>query len=422
MNGKRITTKTVGAALAGSGPYFLWDSDLKGFGLKVFPSGTKTFVIQYRTPSDGKTKRRTIGKFESPWSAKAARDEAARLLHLVGLGHDLSSRSHPKSTGDLPALFSDYSSQFLRLYAARNWAPRTIETHRSNIERWLIPILGKVRIDKIDRSHVTKVLDQIGNDKPALPRNLFVLMRTMFNWAVDRGDLEKSPMNGMRRPAAPPERHHILSDDEVIVVALVALKMGRIWGGLIHMLLWTGQRLREVAEADWSEFDQSNQLWTIPAARTKNRREHVVPLNDAACSTLSDVAGGKAWPASGFVFTHKAGIPVSGFSRMKRRLDMKIKSAGEGVRPWRLHDLRRTVATNMQRLGVRFEVTEAILNHVSTTQSGVASVYQRHDWAEEKREAMNSWGVKMMEPLDRWAVQKGFNSRELKRKTFEKTF
>lgn len=267
---------------------------------------------------------------------------------------------------------------------------------------------------------IAKVLDQIEPDKPALPRNLFVLMRTMFNWAVDRGDLEKSPMTGMKRPAAPPERHHILSDEEVIVVALVAFKMGRIWGGLIHMLLWTGQRLREVAEADWSEFDQKNQLWTIPAARTKNRREHVVPLNDAACSTLSDVAGGKAWPVSGFVFTHKAGNPVSGFSRMKRRLDVKIKSAGEVVRPWRLHDLRRTVATNMQRLGVRFEVTEAILNHVSTTQSGVASVYQRHDWAEEKREAMNSWGVKMMEPLDHWAVQKGFNRRTLKTKTFEK--
>ncbi len=402
MNGKKLTAKTVGAAQRGDKPYFLWDSDLKGFGLKVFPSGTKSFVVQYRAPSDGKTIRRTIGKFESPWSPKAARDEAARFLHLVGLGHDLSARGHSKSTDNLPDLFSDYASRFLRLYAARNWTPRTIETHRSNIERWLIPVLGKIRLDKIERSHVTKVLDQIGPDKPALPRNLFVLMRTMFNWAVDRGDLEKSPMTGMRRPSAPAERHHILSDDEVIAVALAAFQIGTIWGGLIHMLLWTGQRLREVAEADWSEFDQDKRVWTIPAARTKNRREHTVPLNRAACITLSEVAKSGAWPVSGYVFSHKAGRPVSGFSRMKRKLDKEVASTGENVRPWRLHDLRRTVATNMQRLGVRFEVTEAILNHVSITQSGVASVYQRHDWAEEKRAAMDAWGVKMTEPLKRW--------------------
>ncbi len=404
MKRKKLTAKTVGAARSADKPYFIWDSDLKGFGLKVFPSGTKTFVVQYRAMSDGKTIRRSIGKFESPWSPKSARDEAARLLHLVGLGHDLSARGHHKNSDDLPELFVDFSVRFLKLYAARNWSPRTIETHRSNIERWLNPILGKTRIDRIERSHVTKVLDQIEPDKPALPRNLFVLTRTMFNWAIDRGDLEKSPMAGMKRPAAPPERHHILSDEEVIVVALAALKMGKIWEGLIHMLLWTGQRLREVAEADWSEFDQVKQLWTIPAERTKNRREHVVPLNNAACSTLSEVAGTGAWSTSGFVFSHKAGKPVSGFSRMKRKLDLEVASIDENVRPWRLHDLRRTVATNMQRLGVRFEVTEAILNHVSLTQSGVASVYQRHDWGEEKREALDAWGVKMKESLDRWVA------------------
>lgn len=404
MDGKKLTAKTVSAARSATKPYFLWDPDLKGFGLKVFPSGTKTFVVQYRAPSDGKTKRRAIGKFESPWSPKAARDEAARLLHIVGLGNDLSARGLPQDTNDLPELFADYSSRFLRLYAARNWSPRTIETHQSNIERWLIPILGKTRIDKIQRSHVTQVLDQIGPDKPALPRNLFVLMRSMFNWAVDRGDLEKNPMTGMRRPAAPLERHHILSDEEVVVVALAALQMGTIWGGLIHMLLWTGQRLREVGEADWSEFDQDKQLWTIPAARTKNRREHSVPLNHSACSTLVEIAGDQVWPTAGYVFSHKAGRPVSGFSRMKRKLNRKVASIDETVRPWRLHDLRRTVATNMQRLGVRFEVTEAILNHVSVTQSGVASVYQRHDWAEEKRAAMEAWGVKMMEPLNQWAA------------------
>lgn len=402
MNEKRLTFRTVDAASARQQPYFLWDADLKGFGLKVFPSGTKTYVVQYRSPSSGKSKRRSIGKSGSPWTPKAARDEAARLLHTVGLGQDPFARPNIESVAERQQAFADFASRFINQYALRNWSPRTIKTHRSNIERWLNPVLGTLQIDEIQRVHITRVLDRLGSDKPALPRNVFVLMRTIFNWAVDRGDLEKSPLAGMKPPRPPAERHHILSDDELVVVALIAPRLGIIWGNLLHMLLSTGQRLREVAESGWSEFDRANKIWTIPAVRTKNGRGHLVPLNASAISSLNELASSDAWPASGFVFTHKLGRPVSGFSRMKRRLDAQIEAAGETVRPWRLHDLRRTVATNMQRLGVRFEVTEAILNHVSITQAGVASVYQRHDWADEKREALNKWSEKLLSALDHW--------------------
>lgn len=403
MHGKRLTARSVDAAKCQDKPYFLWDLDLKGFGLKVFPSGTKTFVVQYRSPNDGKSKRRSIGKLGSPWTAKDARDEASRILHVVGLGGDPVATAQTEIHSSQPAPFVDYANLFLSKYAALNWSERTTKTHQSNIERWLVPVIGKTRIDNITRSNITEVLDQVEPGKPALPRNLFVLMRTIFNWAVDRGDLQKSPMAGMKPPRPPAERHHILSDDEIIVVALAALKMGPIWGGMIHMLLLTGQRLREVSEAEWSEFDRETELWKIPGGRTKNGREQVVPLNLAARTTLDELAGNLVWPKTGFVFTHKPGRPVSGYSRMKRRLDGVIAKIEPSVRPWRLHDLRRTVATNMQRLGVRFEVTEAILNHVSTTQAGVASVYQRHDWAQEKRDALNAWGAKLMDALSSWS-------------------
>lgn len=263
-------------------------------------------------------------------------------------------------------------------------------------------MLGSLRLDEVRRIHITRVLDSVEPGKPALPRNLFVLMRTLFNWAVDRGELEKSPLNGMKPPKPPAERHHILSDHEVVVVTFAAMKLGTTWGNLIHLLLTTGQRLREVAEAEWSEFDRSNLLWTIPAGRTKNGREHSVPLNVGAVSSLNEVAGSSDWPVCGFVFSHKPGRPVSGFSRMKRRLDKQVSKEDGSVRPWRLHDLRRTVATNMQRLGVRFEVTEAILNHVSITQAGVASVYQRHDWAEEKRDALEKWSARLNAAVEEW--------------------
>lgn len=211
-------------------------------------------------------------------------------------------------------------------------------------------------------------------------------------------------MLGMKAPRTAPERHHILSDDELIVLAAAAPRLGPVWGNLLHLLILTGQRLREVAHADWSEFDRASGQWQIPRSRTKNSRDHVVPLNKAAITTLDECAGldgrvegNLAWPRFGLVFSHVPGKPIAGFSKAKKRLDTILSNSTEPVvRPWRLHDLRRTVATNMQRLGARFEVTEAILNHVSITQAGVASVYQRHDWLEEKRTALDAWGDKLL--------------------------
>ena len=121
-----------------------------------------------------------------------------------------------------------------------------------------------------------------------------------------------------------------------------------------------------------------------------------IPLSEIVVSELDGLAGGERWPRSGFVFTTTGRTAVSGFSKVKRRLD-EIVSKGMKleVPPWRLHDLRRTFATNMQRLGVRFEVTEALLNHTSGARSGIAGVYQRHDWGPEKKEAIRLWDARL---------------------------
>jgi integrase len=108
---------------------------------------------------------------------------------------------------------------------------------------------------------------------------------------------------------------------------------------------------------------------------------------------IDRLAGGADWPARGLVFSTNQRTPISGFSKAKNRVDEKMRALlGTELKPWRTHDLRRTVATGLQRLGVRFEVTEAVLNHVSGSKSGVAGVYQRHDWKEEKRSALEGWG------------------------------
>ncbi|MGB5777438.1 MAG: Arm DNA-binding domain-containing protein, partial [Allopontixanthobacter sediminis] len=141
MQGSKLTRKLVEAARPREREYFVWDRDLKGFGLKVTEAGSKSFVVQYRLGGRGfPAKRQTIGRDGSPWNATTARDEAERILHLVGLGQDPAAVASARRHSQLHGRFEQFAQTFLDSYAKRNWAPRTFDTHRSNVERWLIPV------------------------------------------------------------------------------------------------------------------------------------------------------------------------------------------------------------------------------------------------------------------------------------------
>lgn len=169
----------------------------------------------------------------------------------------------------------------------------------------------------------------------------------------------------------------------------------------MRLLIVTGARREEVAGLEWSELNRAAAMWALPTGRAKNNVAAQIPLTELAITELDTVAArvkkeGK-WPSTGFVFSTTDETSVSGYSRAKARLDKLVAAlAAKGKEPifiqnWRFHDLRRTLATGLQRLGVRFEVTEAILNHVGSSKSGVAGIYQRHDWATEKRSALDAW-------------------------------
>jgi integrase len=196
----------------------------------------------------------------------------------------------------------------------------------------------------------------------------------------------------------------VLTNEELRLAWHAAEGLGYPFGPLVRLLLLTGQRREEVAGLRWQELNRGAAAWTLPRERAKNCKSHLVPLSQPAIGLLDGIARSAKWPRTGFVFTTTGATPVSGYSRAKRRLDEAMidllneedQDAEEevsAVPPWRLHDLRRTVATGLQRLGIRFEVTEAVLNHVSGVRSGVAGVYQRHDWAEEKRDALEKWAA-----------------------------
>jgi integrase len=160
-------------------------------------------------------------------------------------------------------------------------------------------------------------------------------------------------------------------------------------------LLLTGQRRSEVFEAKRHEFDLKASMWTIPPDKAKNGNAHLVHLSDPAKTIVDGILKeeGSDWlfPADG-----NADNPASGISRAVKRMREAMRAElGDDVAQWSLHDLRRTVATALQRLGIRFEVTEAVLNHVSGAKGGVAGVYQRHNWAEEKRTALDAWATEL---------------------------
>jgi integrase len=212
---------------------------------------------------------------------------------------------------------------------------------------------------------------------------------------VNRGDLERSPLDGVEPPPPVAARDRVLSDEELALAWKCSSKLGGPFSGFFKMLILTAQRREEVAGIDWSELDRTGRIWTLPGYRTKNGKPQLLPLSEPTFQVLDNIAVGPTWPRQGLVFSTTGTTPISGFSKAKLKLDTLMRenlAAGADLTPWRAHDIRRTVATGLQRLGVRFEVTEAVLNHLSGAKSGIAGVYQRHDWATEKREALEAWG------------------------------
>jgi integrase len=202
----------------------------------------------------------------------------------------------------------------------------------------------------------------------------------MFNWAIREGlEIPSNPVLGTNRPAEPKSRSRVLTDAEL--AKLWAACPDNYYGRIIKLLVLTAQRRDEVGGTQWGEIDACAKLWTIPAERTKNHREHSLPLSDAALALLPPPRN-RSW-----VFG-EGSQGFSGWSKSKIALDERAS-----LRDWRLHDLRRTAATVMaDRLGVLPHVVEAILNHVSGHKAGVAGVYNRAKYQTEMRDALERWG------------------------------
>jgi integrase len=385
----KVNKRTVDALQPGEGVGFLWDEDLKGFGVKITPAGALGYVYQYRMGGrEAKTRRYTIGAHGSPWTPTSARTEAERLALLVAQGIDPAEADKKRRHEAVSLAFNSYAQAFKDNCKGDGWrglVERSLRLH-------VVPVLGSKALPKITRTDLAAVFDAMPAEQDAGRRNVFAILRRLFKWSVSRGDIAASPMDGMETPPPVKARDRHLTDAELRRVWNAAAGCHRCFGPIVRLLIATGQRREEVTGMEWNELDRGGAMWRIPGKRTKNGEPHTVPLNTLALEAIDEMAKGEKWPRRGLVFKTSSGGAFTAHAAGMRKIDALLAAEGEDDVPgWRLHDLRRTLATGFQRLGVRFEVTEAVLNHLSGARAGVAGVYQRHHWTDEKRAALQAW-------------------------------
>lgn len=413
---KALTVTRIDNAKATSSRQEIPDGLLVGLYLMVQPSGAKSFAVRYRYA--GQPRKLTLGAFPAI-TLEAARDIGAKALRAVAEGRDPATEKQ-SAKGDAKRqaaqeirgkrdLYENVARDFIERHAMKSNRETTWrETARilglrpsPDDPSILVDVGGDVmsawkgrKIQEISKRDIVALLDVV-NDRgsPIMANRVLSAVRKLFNWCVARDVIQISPCTLVTPPAPERSRDRILSDDELRMVWNAADGDGWPFGPLVKLLVLTGQRLDEVGSMVWSEVDLANKLWTLPAKRTKNNELHEVPLSDAAVAIIAALPRIKT--TKNFVFATRRDAAVSGFSRAKTRLDLAILAAvpkdTKAPEHWTFHDLRRTMASGMAPLGIQLHVVEKILNHSSGTFGGVAGVYQRYTFANEKRTALAAW-------------------------------
>lgn len=385
------------------------DATLPGFYLIVQPSGVKSWAIRYRI--GGRPRKYTVGPYPL-FDLSEARAQARQALQMVALGCDPYLAKKAAVTASEAAI-KDQVQAVVTLYVERhlkpNGKPGYAEVMEALLRNHVVPRWGHRRIGEITRKDAIALIDALTDGGMTTGANrVFSAARALFNFAVSRELIATTPFLGLKPPVGETSRDRVLTDAEVRLVWLAAERVRYPWGPAVKLLLLTGQRRDEVVRMVRDEVEGT--IWTLPAQRTKNSTEHVVPLAPAAVEIIESVpriAGG-----TGYVFTRSGTAPASDYSAAKHRLDVAMlaiaredaKAAGAdpaavSLKPWRLHDLRRTCSSGMARLGQPVHVSEAVLNHRSGAISGLAAVYNRYQYLAEKRVALETWACFVQEMM-----------------------
>ena len=367
------------------------DPALSGLYLVIQQSGVKSWALRYRFI--GKPKKLTLGRWPV-MGLMDARAAASGALEAVEHGKDPSAAKKATKAARLADHLSDRDKvkSLVDQFAKRHLSTlKSGETVKRELNRHVVAAWGERKIQDITKRDVIDLLDGIADSGRVVSANrVRAYLNKFLNWCVERDILTMSPSTGVKPVAKETSRDRVLSDNEIRWFWHACEVEGQPWGRLAQMLLLTGQRLGEVV--NMTDREISGDLWRLSSDRTKNGRAHDVPLSGAAQDVLSAIERIKG--DAEYIFTTNGSSALQGYHKGRnhianRMIDIASNESGTSVDipHWTFHDLRRTAATGMARLGIPVRVTEAVLNHVSGTGGGIVAVYQRHDFADEKRGA-----------------------------------
>ena len=366
----------------------VWDIVIPGFGYRKSTVGKAAFFISYRDGADTK-RRHSFGKYPAMTLAEA-RELAAELLKKAARGESLVREK------SFDATFSTLMERYLDEYAVPRL--RTAEQVRRALTRYALPLFGSRPVDRITPAEIHDLIASI--DAPFQANRTRSYLSGFFRWCCNQPPIPITinPVKLVDKPHAEKSRERVLTPDELRAVLMASRKMGGPFGILFEVLVRTGLRKGEVANLTWDRLDIIEGTLTLGSSDTKNGQPTTVPLPPVVSSLLGSVERNGA-----YVLSTNGKTAVSGFSRAEKRL--KIMS---GIPDMRVHDLRRTFASILGRLRVEPHIIEACLNHTGGKISGIARVYNRYQYFDERREALLSLEQYLEEstaPLDQGTSQ-----------------
>jgi len=387
------------------------DAGKPGLYLVVQPNGRKSWAVRYRRLSDRMPRKLTLQGFPS---LGVARDMAEDALRKVREGQDPAAekqearRATPIQNLPLEDAFLLFLNKHTRTKkgrpireSTRRESARLLGFKRDpqDAERWVVSGSGALArlpagltLQTTRPADIRDLLDELVDIGPVMANRTLAALKTCFSFHVRRDPdlLPRSPCEGIDDPSPEVERERALPDEELAAVWRAAETEGYPFGRLVQTLILSGCRRDEARDAPEPEFDLKKREWVIPGHRTKNGREHLVPITDAMAAIIEGLPRVKG--KARLLFSTTGETPISGLAKYKRRLDAAVvKDLGRPVDRWTLHDLRRTFVTGLQGLGFPLEVAEACVNHRSGTVSGVTGVYARYAYLNEKKAALEAW-------------------------------